>query len=362
VSDRGHSRRRALQTLAGGGLGALAAPALVRAETTPRKWRLVTSWPRTLPGPGDSARRLAERINAMSLGRLEVQLFAAGEIVPAFAVLDAVSTGVAEMGHTASFFWAGKMPAATLFTTAPFGMGPIEHQAWIQQRGGQALWDKLYQPFKVRAFLAGNTGPSLGGWFRKEIRDPAEIASLRIRVQGLGGEVYKELGATPMAIPPGDVFVALERGTIDAVELLAPANDLPLGLYRHAPFYYAPGFNKPNGAAEALVSEAAWADLPADLQAVVRNACEAEHAAGLADAEAANASALAELVGLGVQVTAFPADVLALVRKAAETVIDRIGAKDPLSAEIVASYRKAAADGRAWARLQGFMSQQMRIG
>lgn len=361
MSSKRTTRRQALLALGSGSVGALAAPALVHADT-PRKWRLVTSWPRTLPGPGDSARRLAERIRGMSDGRLDVQLFAAGEIVPAFAVLDAVSTGVAEMGHTASFFWAGKMPAATLFTTAPFGMGPVEHQAWIQQRGGQALWDRLYEPFKVRAFLAGNTGPSLGGWFRREIRDPSEIASLRIRVQGLGGEVYKELGATPMAIPPGDVFVALERGTIDAVELLAPANDLPLGLHRHAPYYYAPGFNKPNGAAEALVGEAAWADLPADLKAIVRNACEAEHAAGLADAEAANAGALAELVGLGVKVTAFPPDVLATVRKAAEVVIDRIAARDPLSGEIVASYRKAAADGRAWARLQGFMSQQIRVG
>lgn len=136
---RGLIGRRALLALGAGGVGVLASPALVRAQAT-RKWRLVTSWPRTLPGPGDSARRLAERLRAMSDGRLDVQLFAAGEIVPAFAVLDAVSTGVAEMGHTASFFWAGKMPAATLFTTAPFGMGPVEHQAWIQQRGGQVLW------------------------------------------------------------------------------------------------------------------------------------------------------------------------------------------------------------------------------
>ncbi len=354
------SRRRALG-LMGAAAAPLAAPAVARAQA-PRKWRLVTSWPRTLPGPGDSARRVAERIRAMSGGRLEVELFAAGEIVPAFAVLDAVSGGVAEMGHTASFFWAGKAPAAALFTTAPFGLGPLEHQAWIEKRGGQELWDRLYEPFKVRAFLAGNTGPSMGGWFRKEIRDAAELATLRIRVQGLGGDVYKELGATPMAIPPGDVFVALERGTIDAVELLAPSNDLPLGLYKHAPCYYAPGFNKPNGAAEALVSEAAWADLPPDLQAIVRTACAAEHAAGLAEAEASNAAALLQLVQQGARVTSFPPDVLAAARKAAETVIDRIAGRDALSAEIVTSYRAAAADGRNWARLQGFMAQQIRVG
>jgi TRAP-type mannitol/chloroaromatic compound transport system substrate-binding protein len=181
-------------------------------------------------------------------------------------------------------------------------------------------------------------------------------------VQGLGGDVYKELGATPMAIPPGDVSIALERGTIDAVELLAPVNDLPLGLNRYAPFYYAPGFNKPNGAAEALVSFAAWEALTPDLRAIVQNACEAEHAAGLADAEFANAAALVQLVSQGVKVTAFPPEILAAARKAAEAVMDRIALKDGLSAEIVASYRAAAADGRAWARLQGFMAQQMRVG
>lgn len=355
------SRRHALLGLGGAAAGLVAAPAVARAQSA-FKWRLVTSWPRNMPGPGDSARRLAERLRAMSGGRLEVELFAAGEIVPAFAVLDAVSTGVAEMGHTASFFWAGKMPAAALFTTAPFGLGPVEHQAWIERRGGQELWDRLYAPYHVRAFLAGNTGPSMGGWFRREIRDPADFATLRIRVQGLGGDVYKELGATPMAIPPGDVFVALERGTIDAVELLAPVNDLPLGLYRHAPFYAAPGFNKPNGAAEALIAGKAWDALPADLQTILRNACATEHAAGLADAEAANGGALVQLVRQGAKVTSFPPEVLAAARKAADVVIDRIAARDALSGDVVASYRAALAEGRSWARLQGFMAQQIRVG
>ncbi|MCP8937960.1 TRAP transporter substrate-binding protein [Alsobacter sp. SYSU M60028] len=354
-------RRAALAGLAGAGIGALAAPRVARADA-PRRWRMATSWPRNLPGPGVSARRLAERIAAMSDGRLVVDLFGAGELVPAFAVLDAVQNGVAEMGHTASFFWEGKAPGAALFTTAPFGPGPTEHLAWVLFGGGQALWDRLYAPFGVRAFLAGNTGPSMGGWFRQEVRSAADLKGLRIRVQGLGGDVYLELGATPQAIPPGDVYPALERGVIDAVELLSPANDLPLGLHKVAPIYYMPGFNKPNGAAEALVSLKAWEALPADLRAIVETACMAEHEAGLADAERGNAEALGELLAQGARPTPFTPDVLAAARKAADAVIDRMAGKTPLAGEIVASWRQSTAKGRAWGRVQGYMAQAIRGG
>jgi TRAP-type mannitol/chloroaromatic compound transport system substrate-binding protein len=190
--------------LAAGGLAALAAPALARADTALR-WRMVTSWPRNLAGPGVSAGRLAERITKMSGGRLEVEVFAAGEIVPALSTFNAVSTGVAEMAHTASLYWIGKLPASIFFTTAPFGLGPLEHQAWIASGGGQKLWDELYAPFGVKAFLAGNTGPSMGGWFRSEIKSLADVKGLRIRVQGIGAELYARLGATPVTLAPGDL-------------------------------------------------------------------------------------------------------------------------------------------------------------
>ncbi|PSC04962.1 ABC transporter substrate-binding protein [Alsobacter soli] len=345
--------------LGAAGAGLLAAPALVRADA-PIRWRMATSWPKNLPGPGVSAARLAGRVARMSGGRLQIDLFAAGEIVPAFAVLDAVSNGTVEMGHTASFFWEGKAPAASLFTTAPFGMAAVEHQAWLAERGGQALWDRLYEPFGVRGLLAGNTGPSMGGWFRKELGSAADLKGLRIRVQGLGGDVYAELGAVPQSIPPGDVYPALERGVIDAVELLSPANDLPLGFHRVAPVYYMPGFNKPNGAAEALVATKAWEKLAPELQAIVEAACAAEHAAGLADAERSNAEAIVKLVSMGARPTPFPADVLAAARKAADAVLDRVAAKTPLAGEIVASYRTASSEGRPWARIQGYMAQALR--
>jgi TRAP-type mannitol/chloroaromatic compound transport system substrate-binding protein len=348
-------RRRVLAGLAGG----LAMPAVARAQQGMR-WRMVTSWTKNLPGPGVSARRIAERITALSEGRLTVEPFAAGEIVPAFAVLEAVSTGVAEAGHSASLFWEGKSAGSALFTTAPFGMGPLEHQTWIAERGGQALWDELYEPFGVRAMLASNTGPSMAGWFRQEIASADQVRGLRIRVQGLGGEVYKELGATPMAIPPGDVAIALERGAIDAVELLAPANDLPLGFNRFAPVYHMPGFNKPNGAAELIVSRKAWEVLPADLRAIVETVCAAEHGVSLAEAERSNAQALAQLVGIGVKVVPLPGDALVAARKAADGVLDATAARSPLAGRIVASYREAAAAGRAWSRVEAYMAQAIR--
>lgn len=345
--------------LAGSGLaaaGVLAAPAVVRAETH-RRWRMATSWPRNLPGPGISAQRLAERIGTASGGRLVIDVFAAGEIVPAFEVFDAVAGGVVEMAHTAAFYWQGKMPAAVFFTSVPFGLGPIEHLAWIEIGGGQALWDELYAPSGVRAFLAGNTGPSMGGWFRKAIDSPDDLNGLRIRVQGLGGEVFRRLGATPVTLPPGEIATSLSTGAIDAVEFLAPSSDLALGLHRATQLYYAPGFNKPNGAGECLVSLKAWNNLPDDLRAIVRDACRAEHAEALADAARLNGEALKVLVERhGVRTPLFPKPVLDAARDAAGDILASIAATSPLAGRVAQSYAAAQEGGRAWAGLAAGMA------
>ena len=163
------TRRRLVQSGATGVVGAVAAPRVALAQN--KRWRMVTSWPKRLPGPGMSAERVAERIKSMSGGRLDIAVHAAGEVVPAFEVLDAVGGNVAEMGHTASFYWQGKMPAAAFFTTVPFGLTPGEHVAWVDAGGGQALWDELYAPFGVKPFMGGNTGVCMGGWFRNEIKE-----------------------------------------------------------------------------------------------------------------------------------------------------------------------------------------------
>lgn len=346
------SRRAAL----GVGAAALAAPTVSRAQTI--RWRMVTSWPKNRTGPGVSAQRIVERIGAMSGGRLQIDLFAAGEIVPPFAVLDAVSNGTVEMGHTASLYWQGRMRAAGFFTSVPFGLGPTEHQAWIELRDGQALWDELYRPYGVRAFLAGNTGPSMGGWFRRKLNGVEDLRGMRLRVQGLGAEVYAKLGAVPMTVSAGDLLPALEKGTIDAAEFLAPATDLETGLPKYALFYYAPGFNKPNGASELLISLRAWETLSSDLRSVVTEACRSEHTLGLADAHETNAAALTEILGkYPVTLEAFPRSVMEAAQKASSELLTEIAGSSPLADRIVRSYRSALEDLRGWSALAADMAR-----
>lgn len=336
--------------LALAGAASLAAPAIARAET-PRRWRMVTSWGKNLVGPGVTAARLAKRITVMSGGALEVQLFAAGEIVPALNVLDAVANGTVEMGHTAALFWQGKMPAASFFTTVPFGLSPVAHAAWIDGEG-QGLWDELYRPFNAKPFLAGNTGPSSAGWFRKPVQSLADVAGLRIRASGIGGELYRRLGATAVTISPGETYAALERGTIDAAEFLAPANDLALGLNRIAPHLVFPGFNKPNGASELLIARPLWDALPDHLKAIIEAAARMEHDLGLAEAHRLNAEALRTLIEGGTQVQRLPEEFLARGAALAEDLLSDLAARDPLTARVVASYRGARnASARAWETL-----------
>ncbi|MGL5446006.1 MAG: TRAP transporter substrate-binding protein, partial [Rhabdaerophilum sp.] len=298
----------------------------------------VTSWGRNLVGPGVTAERLARRITAMSDGALDVQLFSAGEIVPALNVFDAVSDGTVEMGHTAALFWSGKMPAAPLFTTVPFGLSPVAHAGWIDG-GGQALWEALYAPFGVKPLLAGNTGPSSAGWFRKAPGSLGDFSGMRIRVTGLGGELYRRLGATALTFSPGETYAALERGVVDAAEFLAPANDFALGLHRIAPVLAFPGFNKPNGASELLIGRKFWESLPAHLKAIVEAAARMEHDLGLAEAHRLNSEAIRTLLTAGVAVHRLPEDVFSRGAIIARQILEELASRDPLSAEIVSSYR-----------------------
>jgi TRAP-type mannitol/chloroaromatic compound transport system substrate-binding protein len=347
----GKITRRSLAT--GGALGlagAIAAPAL--AQSDKRHWRMVTSWPKRLPGPGMSAERVAERIDALSGGRLEVTVSAAGEVVPAFEVLDAVGSGVAEMGHTAAFYWQGKEPAAAFFTTVPFGLLPNEHVAWIDAGGGQALWDELYAPFGVKPFMAGNTGVCMGGWFRREIKSRDDVRGLKLRSLGLGGEVYRRLGAIPQTTSPGEILVALQSGVIDGVEFVGPGSDIALGLYRFAPFYYGPGFNKPNGTGECIVSLKAWQALDDEMKAIVAHACAAEASFALAEMERLNIEALATLTTRdNAQLRTFPADLVAAARATASDVLGELAAKSDHARKVHDSYTAFRGKVAAWSRI-----------
>ncbi|SME88264.1 TRAP-type mannitol/chloroaromatic compound transport system, substrate-binding protein [Tistlia consotensis] len=336
-------------TLSTGLAGSLAAPA-VRAESR-FEWKMVTSWPVDAPGPGTTAARLARRITEGSGGRLTVKVFGAGELVPAFEVFDAVSSGTAELGHTASLFWAGKMAIAPIFTTAPFGLLPEGHNAWIAYGGGQALWDELYGPFGVKPYLAGNSGFQMAGWYRRKIEGLEDLKGLKIRAAGLGGEILRRLGAAPVVIPPGEIFTALKTGTIDAAEFLGPWSDTALGLNKAAPYYYWPGFDKPNGSAEALVNAKALAALPAELRSLVETACEAENARGLAEADWYNAQSLQGLEAGGTTLLRFPEPVLQAAKREAEGVMDTVAAKDPLYGRILESWRAARTASIAWGRV-----------
>lgn len=340
------SRRRTLGLGLGLAAAPLATPALAKGLV---EWKMVTSWPKNLPGPGLSAERLAQSIGRLTDNRLTVKVFAAGELVPALEAFDAVAGGTAEMAHTAAIYWQGKMPAAPLFTTAPFGLTPLEHMIWIDQAGGQSLWEKLYEPFGVRPFMAGNTGFSMAGWYRREVNDLDDLKGLKIRIVGLGGEIFRRLGATPVSLPTGEVMPALQAGVVDAAEVLAPYSDAAFGYQKVTKLYYGPGFNKPNGTGEAIVATKALEALPADLRQIVGAACRMEHSNALTLAEWNNASALETLTSAqGVQVKAMPASVLSAAAKHAEDILSEIAAKDGLSKDIVDSYRATRARTGGW--------------
>jgi len=330
--------------------GILAAPGIARAQT--QKWRMVTSWPRRLPGPGMSAERIAERIRLLSGGRLEITVHAAGEIVPAFEVLDAVGNGVADIGHTAAFYWQGKMPAASFFTTVPFGLTPGEHVAWVEAGGGQGLWDELYAPFGVKPFMGGNTGVCMGGWFRREVKSLADLRGLKLRTLGLGGEVYRRLGATPQTTPPAEILVSLQSGVIDGAEFVGPGTDIALGLYRVAPFYYYPGFNKPNGTGECIISLKAWNALSEELKAVIAHACATEANYALAEMERLNAMALEALVNEHkVKLAVFPDDLVSAARKQANDVLGELAGRSALTGKVHASYAAFRERTGTWSRV-----------
>jgi TRAP-type mannitol/chloroaromatic compound transport system substrate-binding protein len=347
------TRRGFARAGSAGLIGALAAPAAPAvAQSGKLRWRMVTSWPKRLPGPGMSAERVAERIGSLSGGRLEITVSAAGEIVPAFEVLDAVGSGVAEMGHTAAFYWQGKEPAAAFFTTVPFGLTPNEHVAWIDAGGGQALWDEIYAPFGVKPFMGGNTGVCMGGWFRRDLQDLADLRGLKIRSLGLGGEIYRRLGAIAQTTAPGEILVALQSGVLDAAEFVGPGSDIALGLYRFAPLYYGPGFNKPNGTGECIVSLKAWRSLDAELQAIVAHACAAEAAFALAEMERLNVEALAALTTRDhVQVRTFPTDIVIAARSQADGVLADLAGKSAGARKVHDAYVAFRDKIAPWSRI-----------
>jgi TRAP-type mannitol/chloroaromatic compound transport system substrate-binding protein len=339
--------RRGVLAAAVAGAGVVAAPAVLRAQAA-ITWRMATAWPKNTPGVGVNAQRLADMIGAMSGGRLRVQLFAAGELVPPFEVFDAVASGAVDCGHATPYYWQGKEKSFHYFTGVPFGLTATEHAGWLRFGGAQALWEKAYAPFGVVPFYAGSSGPQAGGWFRKEINTADDLKGLKMRIAGLGAEVLRKLGATPVLTPPGEIFQAMQSGLVDAVEWVGPWNDLAFGLFRVAKFYYLPAFHEFGPALELIVNKRLYDALPNDLKEIVTRAAQASSYEALADFTFHNIESYRPLLAReGVQVKALPDALVQLLAKESEVVLAEIGASSPIAKEVHESfvtYRRKSAE------------------
>ena len=324
--DRRSILKKTVTAGAAAGAAAFAAPALSQNRV---EWRMVTTWPKNFPGLGVGAENLARRINTMSGGRLTVKVFAAGELVPPLQALDAVINGTAEMSHGAAYYWQNKNVGLSFFTGVPYGMTSREHAAWVRILGGQQIWDEIYDQFGVQGFLSGDTGTQAGGWFRKEIKTVADVKGLRFRTPGLGGQVWAKLGASVTNLAAGQIFQALQSGTLDAAEFVGPYNDLALGFYQIAKNYYFPSFIEPGLATEAVVSKSKFRALPADLQEIIRTACQAEYDQVASDITANDPRALDTMVRQhGVKVHQFSDEILSAGAKASVEVLTEVRNSD----------------------------------
>ena len=339
------------------GLGSLAAGAAVSnlapAVAADRfNWKLVTTWPPNFPIFQEGVKRFAKDVRSISRGQLTIQVYAGGELVPPMQTFDAVSQGSVQMGHGAAYYWAGKIPAAQFFTAVPFGMNAQGMNAWLYHGGGLALWRELYAPHNLVPFPMGNTGVQMGGWFRKPINSTADLKGLKMRIPGLGGKVIAKTGVNPVLLAGGEIYTALERGTIDATEWVGPYHDLRLGLYRAAKHYYYPGWHEPGPTLELTVNKAAWDSLPKHLQAIIENAAAASNLWMLSEFEAKNLEALQTLKNkYKVQVNAFPDDVIASLKKLTQETLDEEAAKDATFKKIYQAYRQFSTNNAGWSEI-----------
>ena len=305
------------------------------------KWRLVTAWPKNYPGLGMAPERIAQLVEEMSDGQMQITVFGAGEQVPAFGVFDAVSSGSHQMGHSGGYFWKGKVPAAQFFTGVPFGLTADEINAWTNRGGGLELWREIYEPFNIYPIPAGNTGTQMFGWFNKEINSLDDIKGLKMRIPGIGGEVFKRAGGIPVTLPGGELFTALQTGVIDATEWVGPYNDLTFGFQQAAKYYYYPGWHEPGSMLELLINIDAWNSLPKHLQVIIETASKAVNQDTLDEYTARNNIALVELVNIhNVQLRKLPDDVIAEFKVIANNILEENAANDETVNKVYQSYKK----------------------
>lgn len=355
-------RRQLLRTsgqalAAAAGAGALSACTIRRAETSrggglPQvRWRMATSWPVSLDTIYGGAETICEQVKAMSGGRFTIEPFAAGEIVPGLEVLDAVQAGSVECGHTASYYYVGKNPAFAFGTAVPFGLSAQQQNAWLYQGGGNEAMDALFADFGAKSFPAGNTGGQLGGWFKRPIDNLASLKGLKMRIPGLGGKVMASLGVNVQVLPGGEIYLALERGAIDAAEFTGPYDDEKLGLPKAAKYYYYPGWWEPGPSLTALVNRKAWSELPEEYQAMFSTACYQANLGMLSKYEQRNSEALLRLRRQGITLEAYSNDILEAAKEATSVIFAELAAGDAGFRELLERWRLFQRETLNWNRI-----------
>jgi len=329
-------------------LSSCGAPEEFAAGVAPAKnysWSMVTTWPKNYPGLGMAPERFSQLVKEMSQGQLKVTVYGAGELVPAMGVFDAVSGGSVEMGHGGAYYWKGKVPAAQFFAGVPFGFTADEINAWVNRGGGLELWEDLYRPFNLKPLPGGNTGTQMFGWFNKEINSLEDIKGLKMRFPGFGGEVFKRAGGIPVNIPGGELYTAMQTGTIDAVEWVGPYNDLAFGFQQVAKYYYYPGWHEPGSMLEFTINIDAWDTLPPHLQAIVTTAAKAVNQDLLDEYTASNNRALQDLIeNHDVQLRELPKDVINEFRIISEEILETSAANDPDVKKVYDSFKTFLAE------------------
>ncbi len=355
--------RRSLIKNAGiaGVLAAGVAPA-VHAQATVR-WRLSSSFPKALDTIFGAAEIFAQQVKAMSGGKFEVSVHAGGEITPPFGVVDAVQQGSVEMAHTAPYYFFGKNECFALGCTIPFGLNSRQMTAWTFQGNGLKLMREFYAKYNIINFAGGNTGAQMGGWYRKEIKSMADMKGLKMRIGGFAGRVMERMGAVPQNIPGGEIYTALEKGTIDAAEWVGPYDDLKLGFNKVAPFYYYPGWWEGGPQLDFFINQKAYDALSAENKAIVEAAAAVAHIDMQARYDAKNPAALKELVGKGTKLRPFSNDVMAAAFKTSMQVYSELNDKNPDWKKIYTDYSKFRADSNLWfkfteAKFDSFMQSQ----
>jgi TRAP-type mannitol/chloroaromatic compound transport system substrate-binding protein len=314
-----------------------------------RELKMVTIWPKTLPGLQSGAERVAASIGALSGGRLNVKVFAAGQLVGAFESFDAVSSGLADMYHASEITWAGRSAAFSYFCNVPFGLTPSEINAWVYHGGGQALWDELSAGFGLKPLMCGNTGPQMGGWFTKELIGVESYKGLRYRMPGVGGEVLRRLGAVVVNLPASEIIPSLRSGAIDASEFAGPWVDMALGLNKAAKYYYYPGFHEPGAALSLVVNKKLWDSLDRTDRSLIETAAAAETALSYADFTANDAVALQQLANdPAIEVRKLDDSILEALGKVSGEVLYETSRKDDLTRRVYDSFIKFRTSALRW--------------